>query len=159
MDAYVRGFTEFETAIYNLLGDFKISKICDSLNLNYINNSIPFSKKNALPADIQDFIEKLEPSTFREKGGDRSVSDLKNIINTVLKTVDDQNAAVLISDFVFSPGKNVNAQDYLNNQGVGIKIDFAEKIKERLPDNIKLHSLKLQETATSFAEWYASDNA
>ena len=28
----------------------------------------------------------------------------------------------------------------------------------KLPKNIKLHSLKLQETATSFAEWYASDN-
>jgi len=37
-------------------------------------------------------------------------------------------------------------------------LDFAEKIKKRLPDNIKLHSLKLQETATSYAEWYASDN-
>ncbi len=37
-------------------------------------------------------------------------------------------------------------------------IDFAEKIQRRLPDNIKLHSLKLRETATSFAEWYASDN-
>lgn len=37
-------------------------------------------------------------------------------------------------------------------------IDFAEKIKKRLPKNIKLHSLKLQETATSFAEWFASDN-
>jgi len=37
-------------------------------------------------------------------------------------------------------------------------IDFAKKIKQRLPKNIKLHSLKLQETATSFAEWYASDN-
>lgn len=129
MDGYVTGVTDFETAIYNLLGDFKISKVCDSLNLNYINNSIPYSKKNALPADIQDFIEKLEPSTFRQKGGDRSVSDLKNIINTVLNAVNDHNVAVLISDFVFSPGKNVNAQDYLNNQGVGVKIDFAEKIK------------------------------
>ncbi|GER58578.1 6-pyruvoyl trahydropterin synthase family protein [Patiriisocius marinus] len=37
-------------------------------------------------------------------------------------------------------------------------IDFAEKIKQRLPQNINLHSLRLQETATSFAEWYASDN-
>ncbi len=37
-------------------------------------------------------------------------------------------------------------------------IDFASKIKTRLPQNIKLHSLKLQETETSFAEWYASDN-
>ncbi|AXG74057.1 6-carboxytetrahydropterin synthase [Flavobacterium arcticum] len=37
-------------------------------------------------------------------------------------------------------------------------IDFAKKIKNRLPDSIKLHSLKLQETESSFAEWYQSDN-
>ncbi|CAA0211059.1 6-pyruvoyl tetrahydropterin synthase family protein [Tenacibaculum maritimum] len=37
-------------------------------------------------------------------------------------------------------------------------IDFAEKIKKKLPENIQLYALKLQETATSFAEWYASDN-
>ena len=37
-------------------------------------------------------------------------------------------------------------------------IDFSNRIKNRLPSNIKLHSLKLQETETSFAEWYASDN-
>ena len=37
-------------------------------------------------------------------------------------------------------------------------IDFADKIKKRLPNNILLHSLKLQETETSFAEWYQSDN-
>jgi 6-pyruvoyltetrahydropterin/6-carboxytetrahydropterin synthase len=37
-------------------------------------------------------------------------------------------------------------------------IDFAEKIKNRLPKEIQLHSLKLQETESSFAEWYASDN-
>ena len=37
-------------------------------------------------------------------------------------------------------------------------IDFAEKIKSRLPENIQLFSLKLQETETSFAEWFASDN-
>jgi 6-pyruvoyltetrahydropterin/6-carboxytetrahydropterin synthase len=38
-------------------------------------------------------------------------------------------------------------------------VDFSEKIKSRLPQNIQLHSLKLQETETSFAEWYASDNS
>lgn len=37
-------------------------------------------------------------------------------------------------------------------------IDFAARIKARLPQNIHLHSLKLQETDTSFAEWYACDN-
>jgi len=37
-------------------------------------------------------------------------------------------------------------------------IDFADKIKRRLPANILLHSLRLQETETSFAEWFQSDN-
>ena len=35
---------------------------------------------------------------------------------------------------------------------------FSNKIKNLLPENIELHSLKLQETETSFAEWYAEDN-
>ena len=37
-------------------------------------------------------------------------------------------------------------------------IDFAEKINKRLPENISLFSIKLQETETSFAEWFASEN-
>lgn len=37
-------------------------------------------------------------------------------------------------------------------------VDFADRISKRLPIDVKLHSLKLHETATSFAEWYAEDN-
>ncbi len=37
-------------------------------------------------------------------------------------------------------------------------IDFAAKITARLPEHIALFSLKLQETETCYAEWYASDN-
>ncbi|NAS12453.1 6-pyruvoyl trahydropterin synthase family protein [Poritiphilus flavus] len=37
-------------------------------------------------------------------------------------------------------------------------VDFANKIQKRLPDTIKLHSLKLRETETAYAEWYAADN-
>ena len=37
-------------------------------------------------------------------------------------------------------------------------LDFAERIKKKLPNTIELHSLRLQETETSYAEWYASDN-
>ena len=38
-------------------------------------------------------------------------------------------------------------------------VDFSKRIISRLPAGISLHSLKLQETESSFAEWYASDNA
>lgn len=37
-------------------------------------------------------------------------------------------------------------------------IDFASKISSRLPESITLFSLRLQETDSSFAEWFQSDN-
>lgn len=36
-------------------------------------------------------------------------------------------------------------------------IDFAERIQKHLPQNVLLHSLKLYETANSYAEWHADD--
>ena len=40
----------------------------------------------------------------------------------------------------------------------GMIIDIANKINNALPKNIQLHSLKLQETDTSYSEWFAADN-
>ncbi len=37
-------------------------------------------------------------------------------------------------------------------------IDFTDKIKKALPENVRLHHLKLWETATSYTEWFAEDN-
>lgn len=37
-------------------------------------------------------------------------------------------------------------------------IYFAEKIKNRLPENVELAELKLYETEDSFAQWLAEDN-
>ncbi|CEN38820.1 6-carboxytetrahydropterin synthase QueD [Capnocytophaga cynodegmi] len=36
--------------------------------------------------------------------------------------------------------------------------DFANRIKKYLPENVALFSLRLQETESSYAEWFASDN-
>ena len=36
--------------------------------------------------------------------------------------------------------------------------DFAERLQKALPSNVELHSLRLHETATSYAEWFAEDN-
>jgi 6-pyruvoyltetrahydropterin/6-carboxytetrahydropterin synthase len=35
---------------------------------------------------------------------------------------------------------------------------FAQILKDRLPQGVELFSIKLYETAGSYAEWYASDN-
>ena len=36
--------------------------------------------------------------------------------------------------------------------------DFANRISSKLPSEINLHSLKLEETETSYSEWFAADN-
>lgn len=36
--------------------------------------------------------------------------------------------------------------------------DFAARLQKALPSSVELFSLRLHETATSFAEWYAEDN-
>jgi len=37
-------------------------------------------------------------------------------------------------------------------------IDYAARIKAKLPDGVELIRMRLRETVTSFAEWFASDN-
>jgi 6-pyruvoyltetrahydropterin/6-carboxytetrahydropterin synthase len=36
--------------------------------------------------------------------------------------------------------------------------DFAARLKAALPEGVELHSLRLHETATSYAEWYNDEN-
>ncbi len=36
--------------------------------------------------------------------------------------------------------------------------DFAARLQSALPTSVELHSLRLHETATSYAEWYNDDN-
>ena len=54
-------------------------------------------------------------------------------------------------------GHNVLLVDYQPTTECMVT-DFAKKITERLPNNIKLSSLKLQETESSYAEWVSTDN-
>jgi len=91
-------------------------------------------------------------------------SDLKKIVKEEIVDVFDHATIfnkntphVELAKELEARGHNVILADYQPTSEMMV-IDFAQKIRERLPNNIKLHSLKLQETATSFAEWFASDN-
>ncbi len=91
-------------------------------------------------------------------------SDLKRIVKEEIVNVFDHATVfnkntphVELAKELQDRGHNVLLVDYQPTSEMMV-IDFAAKIKNRLPENIKLHSLKLQETATSYAEWYASEN-
>ncbi|MDR1403054.1 MAG: hypothetical protein LBJ60_05050 [Tannerellaceae bacterium] len=127
MDGYAgRDKTDFKTSVYTYLSDIKIADVTDSLNLFYINGEIiPHSP------DVSDFIEKLNPATFRLRGGDRGATNISRLIHTLLQETLENKTAILVSDFIFSPGKGKNAEAYLINQQIGIKMNMAEALKTR----------------------------
>jgi hypothetical protein len=125
MDGYVTGVTEFEQVVYNYLTDIKISGVTNSLNLFYINSSVI-----SQGSDISDFIEKLEPSTFQAKGGNRGISDISNVMKSILNETQKNEIAILVTDGIFSPGKGKDASQYLVNQQIGIKRVMAEYLQE-----------------------------
>lgn len=90
--------------------------------------------------------------------------DLKKIVNEEIVDVFDHATVfnkntphVELAKELGDRGHSVLLVDYQPTSEMMV-LDFAQKIKTRLPKQTKLFSLKLQETETSYAEWCASDN-
>jgi 6-pyruvoyltetrahydropterin/6-carboxytetrahydropterin synthase len=90
-------------------------------------------------------------------------SDLKSIVKKEVVNVFDHS--VVLSDSIDKEKAGMFKKMFGNTVLVGYQptcenlvSDFVVRIAPHLPSGVKLHSLKLYETATSFAEWYASDN-
>ena len=90
--------------------------------------------------------------------------DLKKIINAQIVDIFD-HSLILNKN---TPHSGI-AQDLIENDhkvvlvdyqpsSENMVVDFASRIIPQLPEGVKLFSLKLKETETSYAEWYASDN-
>jgi 6-pyruvoyltetrahydropterin/6-carboxytetrahydropterin synthase len=90
-------------------------------------------------------------------------SDLKSIVKNEIVNLFDHS--VVLSKNLDSE-KTERFKEMFGNTVVvdyqptceNLVADFAGRIIPHLPAGVKLFSLKLYETATSFAEWYASDN-
>ncbi len=90
--------------------------------------------------------------------------DLKKIVKEEIvdpfdhATVFNKNTPhIELAQELMQRGHKVILADY-QPTSENMVIDFAEKIKTRLPKEVALYSLKLRETDTAFAEWYATDN-
>ena len=89
--------------------------------------------------------------------------DLKKIVNDQIVSVFD-HALVLSQESSESLKSELN-KNFLNTLWVNyhptsenLLIDFVDRLQSQLPPTVMLHSMKLRETATSLAEWHASDN-
>ncbi len=90
--------------------------------------------------------------------------DLKKIVKEEIVDVFDHATVfnkntphVELAKELADRGHSVLLVDYQPTSEMMV-IDFSEKITKRLPPGIRLHSLRLQETDSSYAEWYAQDN-
>ena len=105
----------------------------------------------------------IEDENDMKEGMVIDFGDLKGIVKPLIVDVFDHAVAL---------NKKVPTEQFINAKPMfdrihlldyqptceNMVVDFAMRIKERLPENVKLFSVRLYETATSFAEWYASDN-
>jgi len=88
--------------------------------------------------------------------------DLKRIVRN---NIIDEFDHALVLNRESADDYNVNAEmfgrtilvDY-QPTSENMLIDFVERLKDKMPANVKLHHLLLRETVTSYAEWYAKDN-
>lgn len=90
--------------------------------------------------------------------------DLKKIVKQHIVDVFDHATVfnkntphVELANELRSRGHEVILVDY-QPTSENMVIDFAAKIKSYLPKTVELYSLRLQETETSYAEWFQSDN-
>lgn len=89
--------------------------------------------------------------------------DLKEIVSEEIVNIFDHSVVIgsledkVKIDGFFSLFGNIVLVDY-QPTCENLVEDFAGRIAGRLPDRLKLHSLRLYETANSFAEWFADDN-
>lgn len=105
----------------------------------------------------------VEDKTSPKKGMVMDFGDLKSIVKE--EVVEQMDHAVVLNkeadlkhisdiDQLFDKVVIVDYQPTTEN----MLADFAERIKKRLPANVKLTKLLLRETITSYGEWLAEDN-
>ena len=113
MDGYMCDGSQLKDAMYAYLSDLKLCS--SSLELNYINSKIiPFK------GGLDSYIKELNPISFRTAGGNRSKTDLREIIKNVISNTNDTSISIFISDCILDLD-NKNAQDFFTNCQISIK--------------------------------------
>ena len=106
--------------------------------------------------------EPVEQTDSPKKGMVMDFGDMKRMIKKNI--IDPFDHALILSSEYNKEKLNLPADTCENTVIVdyqptseNLLIDFAERIVNLLPAGLKLHNLKLRETATSYAEWFADD--
>ena len=149
MDPIIRVTTEFTFEMAHVLKDY--DGPCrnvhgHSYKLLVTVSGVPVkvmgNPKNGMVidfSDLKDIVMKKIISQF-----DHSVVISNDFDNEKIKTMTRIFGNTVVADY----------QPTCEN----LVADFAQRLKDGLPGSVRLHSLRLYETAKSYAEWFATDN-
>jgi len=134
MYGYINPKSEFQEALFGLMVDLKASKSVTGITLNHVNTAVSYSVAIDSDKSAVDNIHKIDRATFanrgKEKGGNPGETDFDKVFEHVLKTVDRNGVSVLAADFILSPGKGVDTDDYVKKHSTRVKAKFLSKIEE-----------------------------
>ncbi len=121
-------------AVFSYIID--LMPLSDTIELNYINSRIiPFN------GTTKQYIKALSSSSFKEFGGDRSNSDISNMLDSVLKQTSDSTICIFVSDCILDlPG--TDASKFFNNCKISMKESVANA-KNRV-HNLGIEILKME---------------
>lgn len=133
MDGYMCDGSQLKDVVYDYISD--INRISSKTELYYINSMlIPYN------GNLTNYIKALNPTAFKNAGGNRSNTDLGDLIANVLNEVNDTTVCIFISDCILDlPAKD--AQKFLTNCEIHIK-DEVINAQKRVPD-LGIEILKL----------------
>ncbi len=146
MEGYIAAGSGFKEALFGLLGDLKAGFPKSAFKLNFINKAITYSVSYENDNDVlEKFIHRITVAEFarlgKMNGGNRGSTDVDDQLGQILKTVDKNNLAIIVSDFIFSPGNRKDAEDYLAAQSGSIRLKFSQKMREQ---NLAVLILKME---------------
>lgn len=132
MDGYMHVNSELRNALYYYVSSLE----SDTTELNFINAEVISYK-----ASIDRFKDQLSPKAFSQSGGNRKSTDLKNILEEVLKRTNDTTVTIFISDCILALPKGHSA-DYLTETEIAMKAMFG-RARKQIPD-LSVEVLKME---------------
>lgn len=145
MDAYMCAGSNLKDAVFDYVSDLK--RFTASCSLYYINSQVIPYKGN-----LNSYIKNLTPQAFAKAGGNRGNTDLRWILDTIVKANEPNTVSVFVSDCILDIPQN--AIDYLGNCQVSIKNTFNEALSAN--PNLGVQIIKLESKFDGY--WFSGQH-
>ena len=145
MDAYMCAGSNLKDAVFDYVSDLK--RLTTSCSLYYINSKIILYN-----GELKSYIKDLTPQSFARAGGNRGNTDLRDIIEKIIRANGKQTVSIFVSDCILDIPEN--ATDFFGNCQVSIKNTFNEALSTT-PD-LGVEIIKLDSKFDGY--WYCGHN-